>query len=259
MAKVWITYAWKDNENQDVDFVIQELRSYGLEVKTDRWNIQAGKRLWEQIAEFIQNPSECDAWLMYVTENSLGSEPCKEEFAYALDRALSNRGNEFPVIGVFPASIDQNLIPPGIKTRLYVSLTDPDWKERIKASAEKRTPNINSPNLDPFYIQTHQVKRGEKDGFAIEVRPRAGAWCPFIAGIPNGEKEKVNMSIMHGPRNTPNQGGVLFSTGEGTTDDGNWWCCFAQNEATNSKVTIFIVIVFQVNCFLELIMDNLNI
>jgi hypothetical protein len=101
MKKVWLTYAWSDNKEQDVDFIAQEIQSYGLEVKLDRWQIQAGKRLWEQIDNFITNPNECDAWILYATENSLGSEPCKEEFAYALDRALGSRGNTFPVIALF--------------------------------------------------------------------------------------------------------------------------------------------------------------
>jgi len=135
MATIWITYAWNDNSGGDVDFAAQELTRSGLTVKLDRWNIGAGRRLWEQIERFITDPNQCDAWLLYATQNSLGSEPCKEEFAYALDRALRSRGNPFPIIGLFPSTIDNQLIPAGLRTRLYVSITDPDWKERIKAAA----------------------------------------------------------------------------------------------------------------------------
>src|SRR5688572_20702875 len=99
MATLWITYAWKDNENRDVDFIAQELEGAGVRVKLDRWNVQAGKRLWPQIEQFIQDPAESDAWAIYATPNSLGSQPCQEEFAYALDRALRARDVEFPVIG----------------------------------------------------------------------------------------------------------------------------------------------------------------
>ncbi len=35
MATVWLTYAWQDNENSDVDFVAQELEAGGLTVKLD--------------------------------------------------------------------------------------------------------------------------------------------------------------------------------------------------------------------------------
>lgn len=55
-------------------------------VKLYRWEIQAGKRLWEQIERFIQAKSQCDAWLMYATANSLGSQPCEEEYAVATFR-----------------------------------------------------------------------------------------------------------------------------------------------------------------------------
>jgi hypothetical protein len=128
MATVWLTYAWGDNENRDVEFVAQELASVGVDVKLDRWNLQAGKRLWAQIEAFVQDPTRSDAWAMYATQRSLGSEACKEEFAYALDRALHTRGESFPIMGLFPGPVEDSLVPAGIRTRLYVSLTDPDWK-----------------------------------------------------------------------------------------------------------------------------------
>jgi hypothetical protein len=86
MAAAWITYAWKDNEQGDVDFIVQELVRAGLVMKLDRWNLQAGRRLWEQIDRFITDPNECDAWIFYATQNSLASEACREELAYRRGR-----------------------------------------------------------------------------------------------------------------------------------------------------------------------------
>ncbi len=97
MPTVWITYAWADNEHGGIDFVAQELEEAGSTVKLDRWNISAGRRLWGQIENFIILPSESDAWLLIAINNSLASEPCKEEFSYALDRALNSRGQNFPM------------------------------------------------------------------------------------------------------------------------------------------------------------------
>src|SRR4030042_2101445 len=142
---IWLTYAWDDNKDSDIDFTAQELIRTGLDVKLDRWNLTAGKRLWEQIESFIQDPTKSDGWLLYATQASLGNEKCKEEFAYALDRALSTRGGDFPIIALFPVSVDNALIPVGIKTRIFVSLTDPDWKERVVAAVERRTPSISKP------------------------------------------------------------------------------------------------------------------
>lgn len=235
MPTVWLTYAWADNEAGDVDFVAQELGRHGLTVKLDRWNLKAGVRLWEQIAQFIQDPTQSDAWLIYATQISLGSEACKEEFAYALDRALKSRGAKFPVIGVFPATVDDALIPPGIKTRLYVSLRDPDWHERIRAAAEGRLPSIAQPVISPYHLKLHPQPAGADGKYVIEVRPRAGAWSPFVAAVPAAEGPAVRLRIMHGTAGRLPMGGILFNTGEGTSPDGQWAFVFAGNEATPTQ------------------------
>lgn len=234
MPTIWITYAWEDNKEQDVDFVAQELRSGGIEVKLDRWNISAGRRLWEQIENFICKPVQSDAWLLIATNNSLESEPCKEEFAYALQRSLDSRGSGYPVIALFMGPVDETLIPAGIKTRLFVSITDPDWKERIIAAAEGRSPHIAPGTVTAYVLKVHHMA-GFKD-YAIELRPRAGVWAPFFAAIPISEKDAVNPNIMIGPRDLPTGGGMLINTGAGPSNDGNWWIMFAGNQAnpTNS-------------------------
>jgi len=155
MATVWITYSWKDNEAGDVDFIAQELKNADVKVRLDRWNLQAGRRLWEQIDAFIRDPNESDAWILIATENSLASEACKEEYAYALDRALSVRGGSYPLVALFPGSVDDSLIPGGIRSRLHLSLTDPDWKERIKAAAEGREPGISGKTVQPYVLRVH--------------------------------------------------------------------------------------------------------
>jgi hypothetical protein len=227
MATLWITYAWADNNDKDVDFVAQELEAAGIAVKLDRWNITAGQRLWEQIDNFIGSPTECDAWMIYATANSLGSEPCKEEFAYALDRALNSRGQSFPVIALLPASVDQSLIPAGIRTRLYVSLRDLDWKERVVAATEGRQHIPMRPTVEPFHAQVHQPEFG---GFAIEVRPRAGSWAPTVLAVPHSEVARVQPNMMHGPAGRPPNGGALFGTG--TNQQAEWHVMYASNEAT---------------------------
>lgn len=53
MKTLLITYAWEGNKGGDVEFIAQELESAGISIKLDRWNIKAGKRLWQQIDSFI--------------------------------------------------------------------------------------------------------------------------------------------------------------------------------------------------------------
>jgi len=230
MAKIWITYAWVDNENQDIDFVAQELTNVGLTVKLDRWNLSAGHRLWEQIEKFIVRPDESDAWLLIATQNSLSSEACKEEFSYALQRALRERGANYPVIALFLGPVEDSLIPAGIKSRLFVSITDPDWKERIAAAAERRDPRIVAANVQPYYLKIHKPKI-EGELLAIEVRPRAGYWAPFFAAIPIKERDEVGLNMITGPAGTLTRNGALWNTGETTSKDGNWWVIFADNQA----------------------------
>lgn len=234
MATIWITYAWDDNKSGDIDFIAQELEQVGLNIKLDRWNIAAGKRLWDQIANFITSPNESDAWLLIATNNSLSSEPCKEECAYALDRALNVRGQDFPVIAMFLGPVDNDLIPPAIRTRLFVSITDPDWKERIISSTEGRSLKVTKEQIQPYRLCIHK-NQPEPKSIAIEVRPRAGVWAPFIATIPADEKARVDPDIMIGPRDVPTRIGMLVSCGEGLSPDGKLYYMTSGNQATPTE------------------------
>jgi hypothetical protein len=42
MPAIWLTYAWKDNQNEDVDHVVAQLRGAGLDVKYDPFNCWLG-------------------------------------------------------------------------------------------------------------------------------------------------------------------------------------------------------------------------
>jgi len=86
--KLWLTYAWKDNDDRDIDFIVQELDNAGIDVHFDRRNLVPGQRLWTQIAGAITDPALCNAWGIVLTGNSLASKACVEELASALDRAL---------------------------------------------------------------------------------------------------------------------------------------------------------------------------
>jgi len=233
-STIWLTYAWNDNKHGDVDFVAQEL-STGLTVKLDRWNLSAGKRLWEQIENFIQDPNESDGWLIYATQNSLGNEACKEEFAYALDRALHSRGENYPVIAIFPGHVDRSLIPAGIRTRLFVSLTDPDWKERIVAAAEGRQPQIAREEIQPYHIQIHPYEGPDSEfKLVIEVRPRAGTWSPVSVVIPISEKDRVAPEIWRGATGRVPRASMM-NKGEGMANNGQLFLLYAYDEITPTQ------------------------
>jgi hypothetical protein len=222
MATAWITYAWKDNEEGDVDFIAQELIRAGLAIKLDRWNLQAGKRLWEQIEKFITGPDECDGWIMYATQNSLASEACREELAYALDRALTARGGTFPIIALLPSRVESGLLPAAIRTRLYLDLSDPEWKDRIVDAIANRARTKSAAQLTPYVMKEHPLPEGFL--LALEVRPRAGVWHPFGACVKAEEKDAVGFVLRDGPRGfvpSPTIGGFIGG-GSGPSDDGKW-------------------------------------
>lgn len=231
---IWLTYAWNDNKNNDVDFVAQEL-SARVTVKLDRWNLSAGRRLWDQIAGFIQDPLESDAWLIYATQASLGSEACKEEFSYALDRALHSRGENYPIIALFPNHVDRSLIPAGIRTRLFVSLTDSDWKERITAAVEERPQQIAHQQLQPYHIQIHPYEGPPSDSkWVIELRPRAGTWNPASVVIPFDEKERVAPEIWRGAAGRVPIASAIIK-GEGTANNGQLFFLYTYDEITPTQ------------------------
>ena len=58
---LWLTYAWVDNEDADVDHVIRELGQAGLDLHFDRRQIIPGQRLWPQIDKEISDPKRTDA------------------------------------------------------------------------------------------------------------------------------------------------------------------------------------------------------
>ena len=115
------------------------------------------------------------------------------------------------------------------------SLREPDWKERIKAAAEGRTPNIARPLVNPYYLQIYGGAVTSGGQYVIEVRPRAGTWSPFVAAIPAAEAELVKIVISHGPAGRIPNNIILFNTASGITSDGQWAFETAQNEATPTQ------------------------
>lgn len=230
-----MTYAWSDNKDNDIDFIASELQSKGLTIKLDRWNITAGGRLWDQISHFIQSPEESDAWLIVATQTSLASEACREELAYALDRALNQRSQTFPVIGLFLGSVDQALIPASIRVRLFVSIEDVDWKERIVAAVEKRAHNVTHPQVKPFYIKVYPNSGWRGRPIAIELRPRAGVWAPFFAAVPVEEKDLVDFDIIHGPSKFVPHGSAISKSKPFLYGNGKWLYIQSGNQATPTQ------------------------
>jgi hypothetical protein len=167
--RLWITYAWVDNEEGDFDYVVQRLEEVGVDARYDRVALVPGQRLWEQIASHILDP-ETLGWAWLLTPASVTSEACVEEFAYALDRALDGRA-VFPLLGLLHEA-PAEAAPPAIRARLAVSLADPAWPIHVMAGLLGRAPERERPVQLPFTVTVHPRFGGDPGRAAIEVRPR---------------------------------------------------------------------------------------
>jgi hypothetical protein len=184
---VWLTYAWSNNQDGQIDYVVAELQAQGLAVGHDRAHLIPGQRLWEQLDRAITSDTSVAAWAWYITKESLESEPCREELAIALDRALRTKTGTFPLIGIFPSPIARDLIPSAIATRLYVNLNDPNWAKQVAAGVRKTRPDVGAVPAANYVLTEH----AHRSQYVLELRPRAGRWYPCTILVP--ESQRANL------------------------------------------------------------------
>ncbi len=171
-SPLWITYAWADNDEGDFDYLRQELEKAGIAAIYDKRALVPGRRLWEQIAdEIIKKP--LSGWAYLVTRHSLNSQACREELAYALQRALQTKGDEFPLIGlVHEVGFDD--VPPALRVRLCIDLKSHDWIEQVRAGVSGEPPQRATHEQSPYVITGHRDYGGNLNAVAVEIRPRFG-------------------------------------------------------------------------------------
>lgn len=233
MKKLWLTYTWEDNEDKDIDYVIQELDKTDIDVKFDRRNLVPGQRLWTQIGGFITDPNECDAWGIVLTGNSIRSEACIEELSYALDRALSSKGEDFPLFALLHNMSPKDL-PPALKIRLCILLENSDWVKQVVAATKKSAPGLIPSGLSDLFLKEHQTSTG----YCLEIKPRFERIAPFAVAVDYDEKSSGNVTCCHpGPAGKVPTGHVAnnWIDSEITLTDGTHaWVWGADNEASST-------------------------
>ncbi|MGR3376781.1 toll/interleukin-1 receptor domain-containing protein [Salipiger abyssi] len=205
--RLWLTYAWRNNEDEDIDYLIQKLEDIGLEVKYDRATLLAGRPLWDQLDAQI-DWANIDAWAIYVTKESLESEPCRQELSYALSIAHRQGRMNFPLIGILPESVAPELLPKAISTRLYVDLNDPSAIQQVADGVSGKKSKKMS-RTEPIQIRWHHDVAGNQLG--LEFWPSMGSFSDvFVAYKEVPELANPSPSLMAwsapavGPRNNPN-------------------------------------------------------
>ncbi|MCW5941079.1 MAG: toll/interleukin-1 receptor domain-containing protein [Fimbriimonadaceae bacterium] len=225
----FLTYSWLDNPD-DVDYLAQELRDAGIQVPVDRFDLVPGQRLWDSIAGWID---KSDAWGIFLTRNSLSSEPCMEELSYALDRALAKPG--YSLIGQWH-EIDASQVPKALKVRLGVRLSDPDRVQRVLGAVLGEPPRVDRPRLDPVEVTVHEDGAG---GVIVELRPRLDVIAPFRVAVPLSFWDP-GVRVRSGPARTPHavtwgEQGVL----EGEAEIGGEPCWFHQSNGPAAPYASF--------------------
>jgi hypothetical protein len=210
--RLFLTYAWIDDEGGDFTFIVQLLTDAGLGVQFDKVSLVGGRPLWPQLAARITDPN-LDAWGMLVTRSSLESNACMEEYDIALNRAIGSRGRQFPLIALAHGVRFEDL-PPNLRIRLGVSTSDPHLAERVVAAVEGRFPQIPTPTLSPIFVAWRRIGNMK----VLEVRPRLGQMAAWRVAF-STQHQTSFVRFAEGPSGGPEeamvkQGGVSDVRGD---------------------------------------------
>jgi len=231
---LWITYAWKDDEGGDFSYLAQELEDVGVPVKYDKVALVPGRPLWEQIANEIAS-KPLSGWASLLTPNSLNRLGCREELSYALGRALGEKGEDFPLIGLLHGvSIDD--VPTPLRVRLCVDLNDRNWREQVRAGVEGRPPTRAAEQQAPYIISVHPNYLGSGKA-AIEARPRFGTMMYWRLAVP---KSATVVSHGVGPAGGGGMTGKLTTSIEGETELNGVACTlYGSGDTLSSAVSAY--------------------
>lgn len=237
MSRLWITYAWSDNDEGDFDYLVKELERAGVQASYDKVALVPGRRLWQQIADRILD-AETQGWASLITPASLKSEACQEELAIALDRALRERG-EFPLIGLLH-QVPAEEAPPALRVRLCVDLADPSWPAQVAAGLSGRPPRRVPVDAGGRIVQLHWPYQGERNQVAIEFRPRFGTIVDWVIMVPKGT------DVIAWGVGRPNGGAIpetrLVRSGTGTTPDSREWQDYGSSEPLTAGLSGYLVL-----------------
>ena len=172
------------------------------------------RRLWAQVAKKIED-EPLSGWAYLVTPHSLSSEACQEELAYALQRALESKGEEFPLIGLLH-HVSIGDVPLALRVRLCVNLANPDWIEEVRAGVLGQPPRRTTEQQSNLVVKVHRPYGNDASKVAVEIRPRFGELTYWRIAVPADGPAVV--ALGHGPANGGGLAPVQSATLEGTIE-----------------------------------------
>lgn len=177
-AKLWISYAWVNNEEKDFAYLASHLATRNIETAYDSIRLAPDDHLSKRIIQRLQSIG-FDGWICILTPQCITRREYTNELTSAIDQTKLHMGARFPIAGLMYGIAGHHL-PPILRLLPCVSLGDPDWNERIRClfSTFRATPcQSSAQNETRFIWKVHPVRSGDGDLTLIEVRTR-GEFIP---------------------------------------------------------------------------------
>ena len=135
--RLWISYPWINKEEKDFAYLVGQLKGAGIDATYDSLQLLPDARLSERAMQRLLSIG-FDGWVYILTHQCLTRKICSDEITKAIDHALQRMGPDFPMIGLLYGISIQH-VPPQLRTKPCVSLSDSDWKHQISAACRHRT------------------------------------------------------------------------------------------------------------------------
>jgi hypothetical protein len=187
--RLWISYPWINKEERDFTFLVAQLKEAHFDSIYDSLQLLPDKHLWERTVQRLASIG-FDGWLYILTHQCFTRRIFADELNTAIERALKQKGPDFPVVGLLYGISTQH-VPLALRVRPCVSLGDADWKQQISDVLRQRTfQGKKEPVREKalFSWIVHPCYGNNPSMTAIEVRPKDESVQYWRFAIPKSAK-----------------------------------------------------------------------
>jgi hypothetical protein len=187
--RLWISYPWMNREERDFTYLVSQLKDLHIEATYDSLQLQPNTHLWERTVQRLRGIG-FDGWLYILTHQCLTRKACTDELTTAIDRALQHMGPRFPIVGLM-YGIGALQVPPMLRVRPCISLTDPNWKQQICDLLKFQAPHAEhgeSRNDKRFNWTVHPNYCSDPSMTIVEVSLKEGSVPYWRFAIPKSAR-----------------------------------------------------------------------
>jgi hypothetical protein len=240
-ARLWISYPWIDREERDFTYLVSQLKDSHIEATYDSFQLLPNTHLWERTVQRLRGIG-FDGWLYILTHQCFTRRTCTDELTAAINQALQHLGPGFPMAGLM-YGIGTQQVPPMLRVRPCVSLTDPNWKQQISEVLKCHTPQIKKGLMreeTQFSWTLHPNYCGDPSMTAVEVSSKGESIQYWRFAIPKSSRA---IGWGQGPSGGHKISHVRCSEAMGTGKHGNhevaWFGAESSISVTESAYAVF--------------------